>query len=114
MPDYTLVTGADGTGRGSGFLHRVSGSDRGRSARSGELQAREAKIKRKVAVGTFVALAFVAAPAQQVAQAQAFVCAHAWCPVVVEVVKDAKGGEGLRVTFDKITMQPKYAGATAT
>jgi hypothetical protein len=73
---------------------------------------------RKVSFGMIAATALLAVSVQQVAQAQTapkpVPCNFAWCPIQVEVVKDAAGAEALRVSFDQVRMAPKYSGATIT
>jgi hypothetical protein len=72
----------------------------------------------KNSLGMIAAAALLAASAQQSAQAQTtpkpVMCNFAWCPILVEVVKDASGAESLKVTFDEIRLAPKYSGATIT
>ena len=73
---------------------------------------------RRLSLGTIAAAALLAVAVQQPAQAQATSkpvgCNLAWCPIQVEVVKNASGAEALRVSFDEIRMAPKHTGATLT
>jgi hypothetical protein len=75
---------------------------------------------RNFSMGAVAALALMVASSQQAAEAQSttprktVICNFAWCPVHVEVVKNAAGAEALKVSFDEIRMAPKYSGATLT
>ena len=83
-----------------------------------EVQPKGKAMTNKVPFGMIAAAAMLAVSAQQLAQAQTapkpVVCNFAWCPILVEVVKDASGAESLKVTFDEIRLAPKYSGATIT
>ncbi len=73
-------------------------------------------MNRKFSLATIASMAVLGVCAQQPVQAQnapkTVICNYAWCPVLVQVVKNAAGADVLYVSFDAITMAPKYSGAT--
>ncbi len=72
---------------------------------------------RNISLGTIAAVALLAVAVPQSAQAQGMApkaapCNLAWCPVLVQVVKNTSGADVVWVSFDQMRLAPKYSGAT--
>ena len=73
---------------------------------------------RSTSLGTIAAVALLAiaapqpAPAQSAAATKPAPCSLAWCPVLVQVVKNTSGADVVWVSVDQMRLTPKYSGAT--
>ena len=75
-------------------------------------------MKGKISLGTIAAISLLTiaspqpAPAQSMAATKPAPCNYAWCPILVQVVKNTAGADVLWVSADQMRLAPKYSGAT--